>query len=576
MRPLCLLLLPLVLAPQARAAEADVLAALDGELVRSMDELVLPDADAPYFGAYTLYDTHTAYAEASFGSLLRSGANHRRPLRAELRVGSYRTDNTNFSSFGEDPAGVTGASLVLDDDPLAIRRDLWVVTDAAYKSAVEGLSLKLAAREQSTQEERSPDFSAAPVVVHVEPGTHPVPVEAAMAELARALSRPMKDHPRVEYSRAYASEVSWHRYLVNSEGTRVVDGGSMMVVRAIAEARADDGALVKDGCSWMTRGEHPPMDELEAAVHGMLDRLDATVAAEEIDEYLGPVVFEDQAAAELFRQLLVPQLMGTPAEETDGAWDMGGGGLPLARLGRRVLPAGFDVWDDPAGAPHDAVGAYTLDAEGVRAQRVDLVDAGVVQSLLMSRTPRDDIERSNGHGRGGISTRTVGMPGAMTVEGHGGLSRQRLLKQAHRMARQSGLDHVLLVRALDDPALRTASTVRRIRFGDDSGLALTDPLQVVRLYADGTEVPLRGASFLLGDHRVLRDIVATGNDQTEHDYLAPPVLHGGTSWVAGPTTGVPVTLSTPSLVLISEMEIGPRSGRKAPAPLLPSPLAQAN
>ncbi len=571
-----LLLLSLLTAPAAQADEADILGALEAELERSMDQLVLPDAEAPYFGAYTLFDTHTAYAEASFGSLVRSGANHRRPLRAELRVGSYRTDNTNFSSFGEDPAGVTGASLVLDDDPTAIRRDLWVVTDSAYKSAVEGLSLKLAAREQATDEERPPDFSPAPVVVQVDEGTLALPDQVAMEELARVLSEPMKDHPRLQFSRAYASEVTWQRYLVNSEGTRVVDEGHMVVVRAIAEARADDGALVKDAYSWMSRGDLPPRAELEAGVARMLARLDATTAAEEIDEYLGPVLFVDQGAAELFRQLLVPQVMGTPAEETDGAWDMGGSARPLARLGRRVLPAGFRVWDDPAGAPHDAVGAYAIDAEGVRAERVDLVEEGVVQSLLMSRTPREDLARSNGHGRGGISTRTVGMPGYLTVEAQRALPEGRLLKQAFRMARQSGLDHVLLVRALDDPALRTASTVRRIRFGDDDGPALSDPLQVVRLYADGTEEPVRGATFLLGDHRVLRDIAAVGGEQTEHEYLAPPVLHGGTSWVAGPTTGVPVTLSTPSMVLISEMEIGARSGRKSPAPLLPSPLARSN
>lgn len=570
------LLLSLLATPAAHATEADVLGALHTELTRSMDQLVLPDAEAPYFGAYTLFDTHTAYAEASFGSLVRSGATHRRPLRAELRVGSYRTDNANFSSFGEDPAGVTGASLVLDDDPTAIRRDLWVVTDSAYKSAVEGLSLKLAAREQATETERAPDYSPAAVVVQVEPGTLAPPDEAAMKELARALSAPMKAYPRLEFSRAYASEVTWQRYLVNSEGTRVLDEGHLVVVRAIAEARAADGALVKDACSWISRGELPSQAALEAEVEGMLARLDATAAAEEIEEYLGPVLFVDQGSAELFRQLLVPQLMGTPAEETDGAWDMGGGARPLARLGRRVLPASFRVWDDPAGAPRDAVGAYSIDSEGVRAERVDLVEEGVVQSLLMSRTPREDLDRSNGHGRGGISTRTVGMPGFLTVEAQRGHPEGRLLKQAFRMARQSGLDHVLVVRTLDDPALRTASTVRRIRFGDDDGPALSDPLEVVRLYPDGTEAPVRGATFLLGDHRVLRDIVAVGSDQTEHEYLAPPVLHGGTSWVAGPTTGVPVTLSTPSMVLVSEMEIGARSGRKSPSPLLPSPLARAD
>jgi len=559
----------------AHPASADPIGeALAVELQRSMDELVLPDAEPPYFMAYSLYDTRSAYAEASFGSLIRSGEARRRPLRAEVRVGSFAVDNSNFSAFGDDPSGVTGASLVLDDDPVAIRRDLWIVTDDAYKSAVEGLSRKNASREQVPDEERSADFSAVESLQHTALGGAVSPDVERMEVLARDLSAPARDHPRVEFSRTYASDLHWIRYLVNSEGTRIVDDGRSTVVRVVFEARADDGALVKDTCSWLSRGadQLPAVDEMRAEVKQTLERLDAIATAPEVEDYLGPVIFEGQAAAELFRQLLVPQLMGTPPEETDNAWGTDDG-RPLARIGRRVLPAGFLVWDDPASASPDRAGAYLHDHEGVPATQVELVRDGVVRSLLMSRTPREDLEHSNGHGRGGTDSRIVGMPGVLFAEQRGGPSGHKLLAQAFRMARQSGLDHVLVVRVLDDPAMRTASSIRRIRFGGSDGPSLTAPLEVVRLYRDGREQPVRSARFFASDHRVLRDVVgATGN--ICYEYLAPPVLHGGTSWVAGPTSGVPVTLQVPRTVLVSEMEIGPRTKGRTPPPLLDSPLAE--
>ncbi len=574
MRALLVLIPCALFAVEARADDA-LLAALLAEAARSTEQLVLPDAEPPYFVAYTLYDTSTAYAEASFGGLLRSGMAHKRPMRAEVRVGGYATDNTNFNSFGEDPGGLASASLVLDDDPVAVQRDLWVVTDEAYKSAVAGLSHKLAARANARTEEYAPDFAPAPAVTTRSFRAVPPPDRAAMETLARDLSAVVAGYAAVEHSRVYATDVSWRRYLVNSEGSALVDDGRMTVVRAVAEARTGDGTLVKDFRSWLARSPDglPDSEVMRAELQRMLEGLDEIAAADVVDDYLGPVIFEGQAAAELFRQLLVPQLMGTPPEETDGAWDSGGG-RSLGRLGRRVLPADFAVWDDPAAAPDGTVGAFSHDHEGVAAQRVDLVGGGVVQDLLMSRTPRDDIGRSNGHGRGGTNTRMVGMPGVMTVEQKRALPERKLLTLAFRMARQSGSDHVLVVRMLDDPSLRSAATVRRIRFGEEDRPALTAPLEVVRRYADGRpDEVVRGASFLVADHRVLRDIVASSSDRVSHDYLAPPVLHGGTSWVTGPTSGIPVTLSTPAAVLVSEMEIGEAGGGGTPTPVLPSPLA---
>ena len=85
--------------------------------------------------------------------------------------------------------------------------------------------------------------------------------------------------------------------------------------------------------------------------------------------------------------------MGTPGEETGDDWGREDG-VVLARVGRRVLPRGFQVVDDPSSSLGEAAGAYRFDDEGVPGQRVELVEEGVVQTLLMSRTPREDIAAS--------------------------------------------------------------------------------------------------------------------------------------------------------------------------------------
>ena len=64
-----------------------------------------------------------------------------------MRVGSYQLDNTNFFSFNFNQSAMVQefngtAELPLDDDYKELRRQIWLVTDATYKSAVEDLSKK--------------------------------------------------------------------------------------------------------------------------------------------------------------------------------------------------------------------------------------------------------------------------------------------------------------------------------------------------------------------------------------------------------------------------------------------------
>src|ERR1700686_701455 len=61
-------------------------------------------------------------------------------------------------------------TLPLDDDPIALRHQIWMATDEAYKAAGEALTEKQAALKQfSAESNPANDFSKAPVVTAVEP-----------------------------------------------------------------------------------------------------------------------------------------------------------------------------------------------------------------------------------------------------------------------------------------------------------------------------------------------------------------------------------------------------------------------
>jgi hypothetical protein len=105
--------------------------------------------------------------------------------------------------------------------------------------------------------------------------------------------------------------------LCTSEGTRAWMPTGFTVIRVVAAARASDGARILDARSWVAKNPDalPPLAEMQAEVRDMARWLEALRDAPVEDDYLGPVLFEDTAAIELFRQLAAPEIAGTPAPE---------------------------------------------------------------------------------------------------------------------------------------------------------------------------------------------------------------------------------------------------------------------
>lgn len=561
-------MIALLLALLATAAEpGDLERALVDSLERQEAELSLGEEAAPiYHLRYHLMSLEQVDVLASMGDLVRDDVDPYRMLSVELRVGEPNFDNTGFGGWEN---GFGFAWLPRELTPHALRMAAWRLTDTAYKQALEQYSRKAA--QFRPPEDYPGDYTLADAVVarsDVPPPADPEPLKA----LARRLSAVFAGKPGVERGEVYIGHESGSHTLVDSGGHRLVRPISETSIRAVLHVRADDGMLLTDSRLWSVRSpdDLPSPDVMQADVETMTEELLTLAAAPVLDEeVVGPVVFHDGAAIDLFRLLLLPQLEGTPPEVPFDTWlgELGSGAGNAVRMGRRVLPPGWAVSDDPMADPsHPA--AYTHDYEGTPAQAVDLVQDGIVRDVLMSRVPRKDRSESNGHARGSLRQRLSGRNTLATVTPSRNRSRARLNKRALKLASAYGRDWYLRVDRLQEPAVRDLGGGGGFFGGDEE--TLPRPVQLTRVYADGREERLRGARFAAVQRFALRDIAEAGPQVTGTFFLPSEPGEG----LYAPTGGLPTRLTAPE-VLVGELEMVPTPADPNDVPLIPHPATLA-
>jgi hypothetical protein len=541
------------------------------ELERSVAELRLPDAPSVYHLRYKALLLDQVDAHASLGTLVKTSEDPLRILFVEVRVGEPSFDNTGFGGWQN---GFQSNPLTLDSPSRAARNTAWRVTDRAYKEAVEQHARKAAQFEPP--DDYPGDYTLIGAVID-DLGTGGAGEAEPLRALARDLSGAMAVTPdngaTLELGVVHLGHEGGAMLILDTEGTRLRYPVEETTVRASVHVRAEDGMLLTDQRLWTVRNppDLPPRAAMVAEAERMTRDLLATADSTPLeDEYVGPVIFEDGAALDLFRYILVPQLQGTPPEVPFDSFfgELGGRRHDAVRLSRRVLPMGWTVTDDPRNNPEHP-GSFTYDAEGTRARAVTAVTDGIVRSLFMSRVPRTDLAGSNGHARGGLGSRAEGRPAQLEVTPARTLSAAKLRSKALRIASSYGRDHVVVVRRLQDPAARNLSP-SGISYLDSERSALPMPVEIVRRYADGREEPLRGAQFAGVQRFVLRDIVAAG-EQLEGSFMAST---NGEPWTYGPTEGLPTWISAPA-VLVGEMELVPSPGDPKTVPVVPPPALSA-
>jgi predicted Zn-dependent protease len=542
--------LPLLAAPSARdaaASGAPVLGALKEELRRSMTNLQMKNEPKPYFASYTVVDATENSFEATLGALVEHRTARARILRTDVRVGDYAFDSSRFFASGIGGAMGSYALVPTDDNDAALRRHAWLLTDAAYKTAVEVFSRKKAAFQNRNDTEPVPDFTKVPAVERLEPVRPAASAPPDWEEAVKALSA-MFARPEVVASDVSLGLSDGTRSFVSSEGSSIVDPVGVAVFRAGLTMLADDGMAVRDAVALVEPPSGlPARAELTARATKLLSDLLVTRAAKVGEDYSGPVLLENEAATTLVAQSLVPFFLARRAPDSDdGRGNPSQATTPyLTRIGNRVLPESFTVKDTPSvtlWGTRAVGGAYTIDDEGVKAEDVTLVSGGRLKTLLTTRTPHKVLPVSNGHARGGGP-----QAGVFQIESADAVPLSALEEKYLEVLKTQGRPFGYILR-------RLASV------GGRGTLQITSAVKVT---PDGREEPVRGLSIGTVTHYTFRDILAASTERNLFTYAAP----GGTM-AAVPTM---VSVIAPSLI-VEELEIQKNKEPLQKRPLVPSPL----
>jgi predicted Zn-dependent protease len=561
--------------PQGNDAQDDaILRAMREEVARAKN-LRLENLEGPYYVEARLEDSYSYSATAMLGALVRAGGSRVRLPRVEVRVGDYKFDNTNYVGSGFSGGG-GDARVPLDDSALLLRRPFWLLFDRSYKAASQAIARKRAALKNFNMAELPEDFSRAEPVKLARPRPDFRADEEIWTARVRTLSAVLQKYPAVLQSQVEMDSALGISYLVNSEGTEIREPEQFVVVRARGNSQSPDGMMQRDAVMFhAVDAAHLPGDaEMAREIGKMGERLTALAAAPFGDTYSGPVLFERDAAAQLFAHMLGKNLalLRRPVMEPGR-----GGGFPSndleGRLGSRILPEWMDVVDDPTqtewrGGP--LMGHYAVDTEGVIPKPLTLVERGVLKNYLMTRQPLRGISGSNGRARmpGSFGARQATFSNLFIRAGET-VSPDALKKKLIEAVKARNKEYGILIRKLDYPTTAGVDELRRrlSSSSQSSARPAALPLLVYRVYADGREELVRGLRFRNLAVRSLKDITAASDEQWRFDLLdsnAPLALAGAGGFVTE------CTVVAPS-VLVDDVELERIEEEFPKVPVVPPP-----
>jgi predicted Zn-dependent protease len=278
----------------------------------------------------------------------------------------------------------------------------------------------------------------------------------------------------------------------------------------------------------------PQFQDRAAQLLATLKQLREAPLADE--DYHGPVLLSADSASTVFSSLIGENVLGLKPELGQNARVHG---QFASSYKTRVLPEFLTMVDDPTLSELEGtalLGHYEVDDEGVKAQRVPLIEKGMLLNYLLGRQPIRDFPSSNGHGRASLPLSwSAPALGNLVVRSSDAVAPEELRKKLIALCKDRGLEYGYYAETMGGPRA---------------------PRLLYRVWAqDGHEELVRGALFGDLDQRSMRsNIVAAGNDLYVDNQIQP----------------VPHSVAAPS-VLFDDLEVKRQTSNKDKLPEYPAP-----
>ena len=535
----------------ASAQSSVLLDTMSEELNRNFSTLKAKADPPPYFLSYEVTEEDFHGVAATLGAVTSNGQGKSRRLDVCVRVGSPKLDNYHRVR-GERAQFTSGATLTFEDQPVSIKQRIWIETDRAYRLAAERLiKIRTNSEVKVAEQDASSDFSSEEPMARLETIPH-ARFGSDWAARVRQLSEKFSDYQGILTSSVSVSYQDETKYFVSSEGSRLRYGRGFARVVVSAQAKAMDGTDLATGETFeSTDPGNLPRDEVIAgAVERVAQDLKALLVAPEASPFAGPAIFSGRAAGVFFHEIFGHRVEGHRQKDEEE------GQTFTQSVGGKVLPDFLSVVFDPTRKKVGNIelnGWYSYDDEGIAARPVTVVANGVLKAFLMSRSPIQGFDHSNGHGRRQPGLEVVSRQSNLFVESSQAVPEARLREMLVAEIKRQNKPYGLYFRDITGGFTTTG------RQGLQAFKVI--PIMVYKVYPDGRPDELiRGADIVGTPLASFAKILATSD--------RPEVFNG---YCGAESGSVPVSAVSPAL-LVSEIEIEKKNKSEDRPPLLPFPM----
>lgn len=501
----------------------------------------------PYFMSYRVTDSRNLSLASDMG--LTDGPSvgmsylppytHTVTLVPQIRVGDYQLDNFKYSKTS-GAIGVSTWSIPYEYSAKeCLQANIWSATENKYKlatSAYEAARLRQSTDKTPSALDSIPSYSKAPVEKHYEaPLPHGgIGIDTAVWQRRlNDISRVFCHYPWLATGTATMKVGSVREYIVNTDGTEVVQNRRSAYVTITAVARTKDGWNQPLSHTYFafSADSLPAEAVMVAKAKELAERVSRLLKAPRGTAYSGPAILSGAAAGVLFHEVLGHRIeahrYGNDSETFD---DM---------RGTQVLPKSFSVVSDPtlrSLGGQDLNGAYLYDDEGVKAQRVECIKNGSIVNVLSSRIPSKNMQQSNGHGRTDGDREVVARQSNLISTTATPVSESNMRQQLINLCRKQGKEYGYYIKSVNSGYTLTGEN------GSINSFKV-QPIESYRIYVDGRPDELVRDLQLIGTPLNMFSNIVAGGSQ-----LSTFVGECGAE-----SGYVPVTSSAPT-VLVSKLE----------------------
>lgn len=558
-----------------------IIKAMKDEINRSLKDLNLKDLKKPYYIEYKLTVREVYSIKSIYGSLVENDHNKNTQLSVGIRVGNYKFDNTNYFDFGlsffgsgDEEERFKSRSIQNEIDYASLRRELWLATDAAYKQVAETYTKKETTLKNRIINDTTWDFL--PVKPEKYSLVKPIPdfnVEN-FKSLTKDLSGIFNKYPEINTSSVGVEYIPETIYYLNSEGIEYVKTVYYAGLEAVAATQTKDGMPLADYYTVFTinPADMPGSDSLTNGITKIAENLKKLTQAKTLDEsYSGPILFTEQASAQLFAQQFAPNLTTQREPLTEqGKQDNDRFTAFQNKIGGRVMPEFLSVIADPfltKFSNTNLIGKFTLDDEGIVPEKVNLVTNGYLKNLLSTRVPTKRVRKSNGHQRGGAAM--YGILELNTDNDHS-KSFNELKEKIIKLCKDRELPFGIIVNKLIDQNILFTTLFKLTAGTYPVGQIQSNipAIEAYKIYQDGKTELIRGCEIRGINAQTFKDIILTGNDKYALNFLASPVV---SPFISGGSSYLTSSVITPAL-LFEDGEVKPIENDFPKPPIISSPF----